>query len=387
LTAFDRLNPALRYHIVGTLGWTSLRSTQLEAIAPVLAGENVLLLAPTAGGKTEAGLFPVLSRMLDESWQGLSVLYVCPLRALLNNLEPRIQRYAAMVGRRVDLWHGDVVDSKRRRVLREPPDILLTTPESLEAMLISTRLDHRVLFAGLRSVLVDELHAFGGDDRGWHLLAILERLERLCGRPLQRIGLSATIGNPEELLQWLGRGRAGRVVGPARAAVEGDVTVDFVGSLDNAATVLTRLHRGERRLVFCDSRARVEALATGLRQAGVRTFVSHSSLSLDERRRAEAAFAAEPDCVIVATGTLELGLDVGDLDRVVQIDAPPSVSSFPPTHGAYRPSPRQPAQLPRARYQQRGADDRPWHRPPLAGWFRGSGPDRPRHRLTSSRSR
>src|SRR5688500_14730632 len=250
--------------------------------------------------------------MLDESWQGLSVLYVCPLRALLNNLEPRIHRYAAMVGRRVELWHGDVTDPGRRRFLRDPADILLTTPESLEAMLISTRVDHRLLFAGLRSVLVDELHAFAGDDRGWHLLAILERLERLCGRHLQRIGLSATIGNPEKLLQWLGRGRSGRVVGPARAAVEGDVTVDFVGSLDNAATVLTRLYRGERRLVFCDSRARVEALATALRQAGVRPSVSHSSLSLDERRRAETAFTAEPDCIIVATSTLELGLDVGD---------------------------------------------------------------------------
>jgi ATP-dependent Lhr-like helicase len=324
---FERLNAALRYHIVGTLGWTTLRPTQIDAIEPILAGDNVLLLAPTAGGKTEAGAFPIISRMLDEGWRDLSLLYVCPLRALLNNIEPRIQRYAAMVGRRAALWHGDIADSKRARILRDPPDILLTTPESLEAMLISTRVEHRALFAGLRTVLVDELHAFVGDDRGWHLLAVLERLERLCGRPLQRIGLSATVGNPETLLKWLGRGRPGRVVGSG-GAVAGEVTVDYVGSLDSAMTVLTRLYQGERRLVFCDSRARVEALATGLRDAGVRTFVSHSSLSPDERRRAEAAFAAEPDCVIVATSTLELGLDVGDLDRVVQIDAPATVSSF-----------------------------------------------------------
>jgi ATP-dependent Lhr-like helicase len=328
VSPFDRLNTALRYHIVGTLGWTSLRPTQLEAIEPILAGENVLLLAPTAGGKTEAGVFPVISRMLDEGWRDLSVLYVCPLRALLNNIEPRMQRYAAMVGRQTALWHGDIADSKRRRILQEPPNVLLTTPESLEAMLISTRVEHRSLFAGLQAVVVDELHAFAGDDRGWHLLALLERLERLCRRPLQRIGLSATIGNPETLLKWLGRGRPGRIVGHAPTMVEGDVTVDYVGSLENAVTVLTRLYQGERRLVFCDSRARVEALARGLRDAGVRTFISHSSLSPDERRRAEAAFAAEPDCVIVATSTLELGLDVGDLDRVVQIDAPATVSSF-----------------------------------------------------------
>jgi ATP-dependent Lhr-like helicase len=286
------------------------------------------LLAPTAGGKTEAGLFPVLSRMLDEGWRSLSVIYVCPLRALLNNIEPRVQLYASMVGRRAALWHGDVADSTRRQIVGDPPDILLTTPESIEAMLISPGLDHQAFFAELQVIIVDELHAFAGDDRGWHLLALLGRLERICQRPLQRIGLSATIGNPELLLLWLARGRRSRMVGRASGAVEGDVSVDFVGSIDNAVVVLARLHRGERRLVFCDSRARVEALATGLREAGVRVFVSHSSLSHDERRRAEAAFAAEPDCVIVATSTLELGLDVGDLDRVVQIDAPPTVSSF-----------------------------------------------------------
>jgi ATP-dependent Lhr-like helicase len=328
VSPFDRLNAALRYHILGTLGWTSLRPTQLAAIEPILAGENVLLLAPTAGGKTEAGIFPILSRILDERWDNLSVLYVSPLRALLNNIEPRIQRYAAMVGRRAMLWHGDVTGSKRRQILREPPDILLTTPESLEAMLISTRVAHRDLFLALQAVVIDELHAFAGDDRGWHLLALLGRLERVCDRPLQRIGLSATIGNPNTVLEWLGRGRPGRVVGATSQRSEGDVHIDYVGSLENAAKVIARLYQGERRLIFCDSRARVEALATSLRVAGVRTFVSHSSLGADERRSAEAAFAAEPDCVIVATSTLELGLDVGDLDRVVQIDSPVTVSSF-----------------------------------------------------------
>ena len=329
MNAFDTLHPALRYHIVNTLGWASMRPTQLEAIAPVLAGEDVLLLAPTAGGKTEAGLFPLLSRMLTEGWRGLAVLYVCPLRALLNNLEPRIHRYASLAGLTAELWHGDVGDAARRKLLRNPPHILLTTPESLEAILISRRVDHRTLFAELRAVIVDELHAFAGDDRGWHLLAVLERLQRLAGRRLQRLGLSATVGNPDALLAWLARGHVARsIVGPARPPSDGNVTVDFVGSLDNAVTVLSRLFRGERRLVFCDSRARVEELAAGLRQQGVRTFVSHSSLSADERRRAEAAFAGAPDCAIVATSTLELGLDVGDLDRVVQVDAPPSAASF-----------------------------------------------------------
>jgi ATP-dependent Lhr-like helicase len=328
VSPFEELHPALRYHVVNTLRWSDLRPTQLEAIRPVQAGDDVLLLAPTAGGKTEAALLPLLSRMAIGGWQGLSALYLCPLRALLNNLAPRVERYATMMGRRAALWHGDVGAAPRHRILRELPDLLLTTPESLEAVLISPRVDHHGLLSDVRTVIVDELHAFAGDDRGWHLLALLERVERLVGRRPQRIGLSATIGNADELLAWLTRGRGGHVVGPTKPPADGDVTADHVGSLQNAVTVLSRVYRGERRLVFADSRARVEELTDGLRRAGIRTFVSHGSLAADERRQAEAAFASEPDCVIVATSTLELGIDVGDLDRVVQIDAPPSVAAF-----------------------------------------------------------
>ena len=328
MTPFDDMHPALRYHVVNTLGWSDLRPIQRDAVRPILAGENVLLLAPTAGGKTEAAFMSLLSRIACEGWRGLSALYVCPLKALLNNLEPRLQRYASFVGLRVGLWHGDVGEAARSRMLRDPPEILLTTPESLEAVMISTRVDHRALLGSVRSVVVDELHAFAGDDRGWHLRFLLGRLERLADRRIQRIGLSATVGNPESLVDLLTSGLGGKVIGLARPTPDGDVTVDYVGSVANAVTVLSRLYRGERRLIFADSRSRVETLARGLRAAGVRTFVSHSSLSVDERRQAEAAFAAEPDCAIVATSTLELGLDVGDLDRVVQVGSSPSVASF-----------------------------------------------------------
>ena len=328
MSSFEDLHPALQYHVVNTLGWSELRPTQTEAIGPVLSGENVLLLAPTAGGKTEAAILPLLSRAASEGWRGLSILYLCPLKALLNNLEPRVQRCASFAGLRAALWHGDVGEASRRRIVTEPPEILLATPESVEAILISTRLDHTKLFGGIRAVVVDELHAFAGDDRGWHVLFLLARLERLTGRRIQRIGLSATVGNPDELLNWLSSGRSGKVVGRAQAQSDGNVTVDYVGSIANAVTVLKRLYRGERRLVFAESRSRVEEIAAGLRAAGVRTFVSHASLSLDERRQAEAAFVQEPDCLIVSTSTLELGLDVGDLDRVIQVGAPPSVASF-----------------------------------------------------------
>jgi ATP-dependent Lhr-like helicase len=328
--SFKRLHPSIRHHVVNSLGWPSLRALQEQAIEPVLDGDDAVMLAPTAGGKTEAAILPVLSRMLTEDWRGLSVLYICPIKALLNNLEPRLSQYASLVGRTCGVWHGDVGAGAKKRMRQEQPDILLTTPESIEAQLVTLLASPEVIFGQVRTVIVDEVHAFAGDDRGWHLLGVLSRLQHLTGRRLQRIGLSATVANPEVILDWLSTpGAPRRVVAPdAGKRREADVQLDFVGNLDNAAQVICQLHRGEKRLVFCDSRSRVEDLASRLRSRGTTTFVSHSSLSRESRLQAEQAFAEARDCVIVATSTLELGIDVGDLDRVVQIDAPRTVASF-----------------------------------------------------------
>jgi ATP-dependent Lhr-like helicase len=332
MDAFDRLHPGLQYHLANTLRWNSLRPTQAEAVEPILLGSDVLVLAPTAGGKTEAAMFPVLSRMATEDWHGVSVLYVCPLRALLNNLQPRIDGYCSWLGRSAAVWHGDVSQGHRHKILAQRPDVVLTTPESLESMLVSTKVDPRALFDGLRAVVVDEIHAFAGDDRGWHLLAVLERLARIADRPLQRIGLSATVGNPDELLVWLQgsfHNRDKTVVAPAvDAPAAPDITVDYVGSIANAATVIASLHVGEKRLVFVDSRRQAEELGAALRERDIETYISHSSLSAQERRRSEAAFAQARATVIVATSTLELGVDVGDLDRVIQIGSTRTVASF-----------------------------------------------------------
>jgi ATP-dependent helicase Lhr and Lhr-like helicase len=325
------LHPLLAHHVVNSLGWPSLRPLQKQALEPLAAGRHALLIAPTAGGKTEAAIFPIFSRILEEGWQGLSVLYLCPLRALLNNLHPRLAGYGDLLGRRVGLWHGDVSEGDRERIRQDPPDILLTTPESVEAMLISSKTDHAWLFRNLRAVIVDEIHAFAGDDRGWHLLSVVERIQQLSGREPQRIGLSATVGEPAALLDWVCRGTDGArelLLPPPSERVDPEVTVDHVGSLANAAIVLSRLHRGEKRLVFVDSRARAEELTRELRLQGTETWLSHGSLGREERAAAEEAFASAPSGVIVATSTMELGIDVGDLDRVAQIDAPWTVASF-----------------------------------------------------------
>jgi ATP-dependent Lhr-like helicase len=333
VSGFEQLSPVVQHHIVNSLGWSALRPLQDEAVGPILAGNDALLLAPTAGGKTEAALFPVLTRMASEEWAGTSVLYVCPLRALLNNLEPRVAGYASWLGRTAAVRHGDTGAGARKRQVLNRPDVLLTTPESLESMLVSRLSNPHELFGDVRAVVIDEVHAFAGDDRGWHLLAVLERISRIAGRPLQRVGLSATVGNAPELLGWLQGGNrsagvAASVVAPdGGAAAAVDMHLDFVGSESNAAKVISALHRGEKRLVFADSRRTVETLALNLRDRGVETFVSHSSLSVDVRRQAEEAFSTARGCVIVSTSTLELGIDVGDLDRVLQIGSPYTVAS------------------------------------------------------------
>ncbi|MEU6118084.1 DEAD/DEAH box helicase [Streptomyces sp. NPDC047117] len=344
----DRLDPVVLHHVVNTLGWPDLRPLQRAAIRPLMDGEDAVLLAPTAGGKTEAACLPILSSMSEQRWSGPSVLYLCPLKALLNNLVTRIDTYAQWLGRRAALWHGDTPESQRRRIRTDAPDILLTTPESLEAMLIGVKTDHAHLLGNVRAVVVDEVHAFAGDDRGWHLLAVLERLERVTRRPVQRVGLSATVGNPWQLLTWLQGAEAGKrpgqVIAPDLPAIAGadhalgpvsdgvrpagEVELDYVGSLDNAAKLIAALHSGEKRLVFCDSRRQVEHLGAALRARDVTVFLSHASLSATERARSEQAFAEARDCVIVSTSTLELGIDVGDLDRVIQIDSPRTVASF-----------------------------------------------------------
>ncbi|KRE61580.1 DEAD/DEAH box helicase [Nostocoides sp. Soil756] len=331
--AFDQLHPVIQHHVVNTLGWQGLRPLQAEAVSPLVSGSDALLLAPTAGGKTEAALLPILSAMERQAWSGLSVLYVCPLKALLNNLEPRVAAYAGWLGRTASIRHGDTGAGARTLQTRARPDILMTTPESLEAMLVSRLVDAPRMFGDVRTVIVDEVHAFAGDDRGWHLLAVLERVADLSGRHIQRVGLSATVGNAADLLTWLqgpsGAERRGAVIAPpAVASAVPELVLDHVGNVRNAATVISLTGVGEKRLVFADSRRTVEDLAVRIRDRGTDTFVSHSSLSLDERGRAERAFAEARDCVIVSTSTLELGIDVGDLDRVVQIGAPSTVASM-----------------------------------------------------------
>jgi ATP-dependent Lhr-like helicase len=329
-SAFERLSPALQYQIVNALGWRGLRPVQEASTEAILDGANCVVLAPTAGGKTEAALFPLLTLMDSEDRPPVSTLYIAPIRALLNNQEARLERLTGLLGRRSFKWHGDVGDSARKRFIRDPADVLSITPESLEAMLMSSRVPARTLLAHVQAVVIDEVHAFAADDRGAHLMAVLERVCRLSGRDIQRIGLSATVGDPEAILAWMSGGskRRRQVVNPGGGKKTPDLKLDFVGDLGNAALMIDRLYSGTKRLVFVDSRRRVEELGHHLAGRNVDVYVTHSSLAASERHAAERAFEEGKNCVIVATSALELGIDVGELDHVFQVDAPSSVASF-----------------------------------------------------------
>ncbi len=329
-SAFFRLHPHLQHAIVHDLGWRDLRPVQEAAIDAILDGANVVVLAPTAGGKTEASVFPILSRILSESLPPVAVLYLCPIRALLNNQEQRLRGYARMVGLDAFKWHGDVGASAKDRFRQQPAHLLMTTPESLEVMLISAKTDARALFQDLVAVVVDEVHAFAGDDRGAHLASLLERLGWFCGRDLQRIGLSATVGNPLVIGQWLqgSSERPCRLVDPPRPRVRRQLRVDYCEDLAGVAGGIAQLARERKSLVFVESRAKAERVAHALGDSGVEVSIHHSSISRADRALAEERFARGTNTAIVCTSTLELGIDVGDLDQIVQVDAPATVASF-----------------------------------------------------------
>src|SRR5688572_3209191 len=330
MAGIERLHPHLHHAIVHDLGWRFLRPVQDLTIDAILDGCNSVVLAPTAGGKTEAAIFPLLSRVLTENLKPVSVLYVCPIRALLNNQEERLQSYARMVGLEVFKWQGDVSDSRKQRFREAPAHLLMTTPESLEVMMISARTDAYAIFEGLSAVVIDEVHAFASDDRGAHLASLMERLVAMCERDVQRIGLSATVGNPQVIGEWL-RGssrRPFRLVDPPRSKAERGLRLELCADIGEAAAGIGQLARGKKSLVFVESRSKAEKVAHALAGTGVEVFIHHSSVSRADRTLAEEQFARGQNTAIVCTSTMELGIDVGDLDHVIQVDAPASVASF-----------------------------------------------------------
>lgn len=328
--AFARLHPRLQEKIVHRLGWNNLRPVQEQSIETILDGKNSVILAPTAGGKTEAALFPTLSGCLTNQEQGLRTVYVCPTRALLNNQEERISEYAEMVALEAFKWHGDVSASSKKSFIKEPSEVLLTTPESLEVMLISSKVQTAKLFKHVRYVIIDEVHALASCDRGNHLISVLERIRAYAETDFQRIGLSATVGNPSHILEWLqgSSNNPQQIVDPPREKAKKHIEIRWVPEPEDLTIQAINDAHGKKSLFFCESRRLVENVSRGLKQRGDYIYAHHSSLSREERELSEAEFKNSRHACIVSTSTMELGIDIGDLDKVLQVDAPSTVSSF-----------------------------------------------------------
>ena len=330
MSVFSRFPDRLQAAIASRLGFSSLRPVQELAGEAILDGKNAVVLAPTAGGKTEASIFPVLAGMLETPPRGVGALYVAPIKALLNNQEIRLGEYTEMVGMRRFVWHGDATKGDKQAFIREPAELCMTTPESIEVMLMSPRVPIVELFRDLRYVVVDEVHAFAGTDRGAHLMSVLERLAAASQHDVQRIGLSATIGNPDQIARWLAgtSKRESVVIDPPKVKAQRTIKILLREEVSDFAAEAVREGRGKKSLFFCQSRALTESVAEHMRDESIDVFVHHGSVSKEERHAAEERFARGTNACIVATSTLELGIDVGGLDLTFQANAPSSVSSF-----------------------------------------------------------
>jgi len=327
LSAYPRLHESLRAVLSERLGWSGLREVQEQAYEAIRSGSDTLVIAPTAGGKSEAALIPVIDDLVKSGAPGVACLCISPLKALINDQEERLAAFSRPLGLSLAVWHGDVPRAGRGWDPADPPQFLLITPESLEVLLHTP--DRLAALRSLRYVIVDELHAFVESERGVHLRVLLDRLDRIAAAPVQRIGLSATVGNPEEVLAWLSGGRGtARLVSvpppPAKKAFRFVIEPDPDRQID----ALARLVAGKKALVFVNSRTATEAIVQAAAGRIANLHIHHSSVAPQKRKEAEEAFHGPEGACIICTSTLELGLDIGDLDIVVQVGPPDSVSSF-----------------------------------------------------------
>ncbi|HEX7152248.1 MAG TPA: DEAD/DEAH box helicase [Thermoanaerobaculia bacterium] len=314
---------------------------QEQAINIVLGTEcDLLIAAPTASGKTEAAMLPIASTLAEKPTDGLACLYISPLKALINDQFPRAESLFGACDVPVTAWHGDVPRSQKTAFLKQPKGTLLITPESLEALLMTRGAITAELFSPTRFVVLDEVHAFAGTERGAQVQSLLARIERASGRRMRRIGLSATAGDLRTVAEFLRPQAEGEIVTiidresrPSVKRIRG--VIDEGCGQEEVVEWLYHSLRGSNNLVFANRRSDVETYADALRELcdaeGTRPEFEahHGSLSREHREEVEYVLKHSTESTtVVASSTLELGIDVGTIERVVQIGAPPSVASL-----------------------------------------------------------
>ncbi|MBO4819332.1 MAG: DEAD/DEAH box helicase [Firmicutes bacterium] len=365
MDVFDRYAPFIQDYIYRS-GWKALRGVQNAAGEAIFCtDENVLLTASTASGKTEAAFFPILTLLEEEPSSSVGVLYIAPLKALINDQFGRLNEVCEEAGIPVYRWHGDVAQSQKRKLIQKPSGILQITPESLESLMINKHMEIPSLFQDLRFVVVDEIHSLLRADRGLQTFCLIERLCRLAGCDPRRVGLSATIGNPEEAGKFLSAGSRRGCIIPKfdggkevwRLSMEhfyntlpqADEGLDFEWknpvtekatdiapkAADPGIGYIFEHTKGRKCLIFTNSREECETVCQQLRAycdangEPDRFLIHHGNLSASYRETAEMEMKDDESMQSVcATATLELGIDIGRLERAFHIDAPFTVSGF-----------------------------------------------------------
>lgn len=330
MSNFHMLCEPLKEKIINRLGWRELTLVQEMAIPEIINGKNAIILAPTAGGKTEAAFFPILHMIHTKNIMGTSVIYVSPIKALLNNQEERLKNLSSFVYRNVFKWHGDVGPGEKMKSFRDPPNILMITPESLEVILMNKKVDKNDFFGNIKFVVTDEIHSFADSERGVHLMALIERIQGYSQYDIQRIGLSATVGNPGVIGEWM-KGSSNReliIIDPPKQNIKKLIEIKLVRKNEDFSEEVCKRIYGKKALFFSNSRRAAEGLKKSIENKGIETFVHHSSIDKRFRENAEEKFKTGNNKCIIATSTLELGIDIGDLDIVLQLDSPSMVSSF-----------------------------------------------------------
>jgi len=323
MSPLDRLDGRVRSCVVER-GFTRLSDAQVQAIPRILNGENIVLVAPTGTGKTESAMFPVFSSLISTpSRGGISALYITPLRSLNRDILSRMEWWCSRLSLKIGVRHGDTPLSERRRQALSPPDLLITTPETLQALFMGKRL--RQHLNGVRYMIVDEIHELAGSKRGAQLAVALERLHVYAGS-FQRIGLSATIGNPNAIGRFLCGNRPFSVVS-VPVAKQLDISVKYAGTTfrQQADALSSMIGRKGSTLVFVNTRVTAEALGHELFERGD-VEVHHGSLSKEVRIDAEERFRRGEINTLICTSSMELGIDIGRIDHVIQFGSPREVA-------------------------------------------------------------
>lgn len=327
-------------------GFAELTPIQQKALPVIARKVSCLLVAPTGSGKTEAAVMPVFTTLArGKGGSGtIRAVYVTPLRALNNDVLRRIVRYAQSEGLRVEIRHGDTTTAAKKKIVDNPPDVLITTPESLAVVLTSEKM--LAALKGLEYVIIDEVHELVPSERGSHLSISLERLQAASEHSVARIGLSATVGNLKEAAQFVaGAGRRHAILVDTSARGY-DIDVRYVkGSLNNVAHFVTQYVKesgiGGSVLLFTNTRDEAEYLGTILKnQSEIKVDIHHGSLSKEMREETEQTLRAGEAGIVVCTSSLELGLDIGAVDLVVHYGSPRQVSKLMQRIGRSRHSRR-----------------------------------------------